>query len=79
VISPPSFKHFLANRNLSPECAKAPFGLSICYGILQQQGGSISCDNNPERGATFAVELRLEKIPLLAPARRPARNSRLTG
>ena len=32
-------------------------GLSICYGLVQDQGGKISCENRPEGGATFRVEL----------------------
>ena len=37
-------------------------GLSICYGIIQEHGGHISCYNRPEGGATFRVEL-----PAVAP------------
>jgi len=32
-------------------------GLSICYGLVHDQGGKISCQNRPEGGATFRVEL----------------------
>jgi two-component system NtrC family sensor kinase len=32
-------------------------GLSICYGIVREHGGRISARNNPDRGATFTVEL----------------------
>jgi signal transduction histidine kinase len=32
-------------------------GLSICYGLIHDQGGKISCQNRPEGGATFRVEL----------------------
>jgi two-component system, NtrC family, sensor kinase len=32
-------------------------GLSICYGLIHDQGGKISCQNRPEGGATFCVEL----------------------
>ncbi|MBI3662741.1 MAG: HAMP domain-containing histidine kinase [Acidobacteria bacterium] len=38
-------------------------GLSICYGIVQEHGGHISCYNRPEGGATFRIEL-----PAVAPA-----------
>ena len=31
-------------------------GLSICYGLVHDQGGTISCQNRPEGGATFRVE-----------------------
>ncbi len=37
-------------------------GLSICYGIVQEHGGHISCYNRPEGGATFRIEL-----PAVAP------------
>jgi signal transduction histidine kinase len=32
-------------------------GLSICYGLVRDQGGQISCYNQPEGGATFRIEL----------------------
>ena len=32
-------------------------GLSICYGIIQEHGGTISCFNRHQGGATFRVEL----------------------
>jgi len=32
-------------------------GLSICYGLVHDQGGKISCQNRPEGGAIFRVEL----------------------
>ncbi len=32
-------------------------GLSICYGLVQEHGGQISCENRPEGGATFRIEL----------------------
>jgi signal transduction histidine kinase len=35
----------------------AGLGLSICYGIIQDHGGSISGFNRPEGGCTFRVEL----------------------
>jgi signal transduction histidine kinase len=40
-------------------------GLSICYGILQEHGGEISCFNRPEGGATFRVELPV--LPVIVP------------
>jgi two-component system NtrC family sensor kinase len=36
-------------------------GLSICYGIVHEHGGEITCQNNPEGGATFTVTLPAEK------------------
>jgi signal transduction histidine kinase len=32
-------------------------GLSVCYGIIQEHNGKISCVNRPEGGATFRIEL----------------------
>lgn len=32
-------------------------GLSMCYGIIQEHGGKISCHNRDEGGATFVIEL----------------------
>ncbi|MCL4523850.1 MAG: HAMP domain-containing histidine kinase [Acidobacteria bacterium] len=45
-----------------PEGKGNGLGLSICYGIIQEHGGHISCYNRPEGGATFRVEL-----PAVAP------------
>jgi signal transduction histidine kinase len=32
-------------------------GLSICYGLVQEHSGQITCENRPEGGATFRIEL----------------------
>jgi signal transduction histidine kinase len=32
-------------------------GLSACYGIIQEHSGKIMCQNRPEGGATFRIEL----------------------
>src|SRR5260370_34743318 len=32
-------------------------GLSMCYGIIQEHGGKISCRNKDEGGAIFLIEL----------------------
>ncbi|MFC1848277.1 PAS domain S-box protein [Chloroflexota bacterium] len=32
-------------------------GLSICFGIVQEHGGQIYAKNNPDKGATFVVEI----------------------
>ncbi|HET8667763.1 MAG TPA: ATP-binding protein, partial [Terriglobales bacterium] len=33
----------------------AGLGLSACYGIISDHGGTITCDNRPEGGATFTL------------------------
>jgi signal transduction histidine kinase len=50
-------------------------GLSICYGLVRDQGGQISCENRPEGGASFRVEL--PAISSLSPLRafNPARGN----
>jgi len=35
----------------------AGLGLSMCYGIMQEHGGKISCHNRKDGGACFVVEL----------------------
>jgi signal transduction histidine kinase len=32
-------------------------GLSVCYGIIQEHNGKITCGNRPEGGAKFRIEL----------------------
>jgi len=40
-------------------------GLSICYGIVHEHGGEITCFNRPEGGATFRIELPV--LPAIVP------------
>jgi len=35
----------------------AGLGLSVCYGIIQEHNGKITCQNRPEGGAIFRIEL----------------------
>ncbi len=35
----------------------AGLGLSACYGIVQEHNGKITCENRPEGGALFRIEL----------------------
>ncbi|MBV8052673.1 MAG: hypothetical protein JOZ80_15895 [Acidobacteriaceae bacterium] len=35
----------------------AGLGLSVCYGIIQEHKGRIACQNRPEGGAMFRIEL----------------------
>ena len=35
----------------------AGLGLSVCYGIIQEHNGKITCQNRPEGGALFRIEL----------------------
>lgn len=37
-------------------------GLSMCYGIIQEHGGKISCRNRDEGGAIFLIELPASEI-----------------
>lgn len=40
----------------------AGLGLSMCYGIMQEHGGKISCSNRPEGGACFVVEMAVQAL-----------------
>ena len=63
------------SRIFDPLCTTKPvgkgtgLGLSVCYGIVQDHGGEISCHNNPSGGATFTI-----KLPA-APATKAAKKS----
>jgi len=35
----------------------AGLGLSACYGIVQEHKGRITCQNRPNGGATFRIEM----------------------
>ncbi len=50
-------------------------GLSICYGIVQEHGGTISCYNRHQGGATFRVELPAATAVLPKAASGPAESS----
>ena len=39
-------------------------GLSLCYGIIQEHGGSIRVESRPENGATFIIELPIVQAPV---------------
>jgi len=39
-------------------------GLSMCYGIVHEHGGQISCRNREEGGALFRIELPAVALPL---------------
>jgi signal transduction histidine kinase len=41
-------------------------GLSVCYGIIQEHNGKITCQNRPEGGAIFRIELPAVVDPALA-------------
>jgi signal transduction histidine kinase len=38
-------------------------GLSVAYGVIQDHGGQITCQNNPQGGALFIVRLPAETEP----------------
>ncbi len=40
-------------------------GLSACYGIIQEHGGKLMCENRPEGGAVFRIDLPISgTLPL---------------
>jgi len=41
-------------------------GLSVCYGIIQEHNGKITCQNRPQGGAIFLIELPAVIDPALA-------------
>jgi signal transduction histidine kinase len=41
-------------------------GLSVCYGIIQEHNGKITCQNRPQGGAIFRIELPAVIDPALA-------------
>jgi two-component system NtrC family sensor kinase len=47
----------------------AGLGLSACYGIVQEHNGQITCQNRPEGGALFRIELPVAeaKEPITLP------------
>jgi signal transduction histidine kinase len=49
----------------------AGLGLSVCYGIIQEHNGTISCQNRPEGGAVFRIALPVVRDAAVV-ARRPA-------
>jgi signal transduction histidine kinase len=49
----------------------AGLGLSVCYGIIQEHSGTISCKNRPEGGASFCIELPMVRDASLASRRAP--------
>ncbi len=48
------FEPFFTTKD--PDKGKG-LGLSVCYGIIQDHGGTIRAENNAEGGATFVIEL----------------------
>ena len=47
-------------------------GLSLCYGIIQEHGGSIRVEGRPGQGATFVIDLPLLGNPETARPETPA-------
>jgi signal transduction histidine kinase len=46
----------------------AGLGLSACYGIVQEHNGRIACQNRPEGGAMFSIELPVADSYQVSPA-----------
>jgi signal transduction histidine kinase len=51
-------------------------GLSMCYGIVQEHGGKISCHNQEEGGAVFLIELPAAENQSSEPAQAQAHVAR---
>jgi two-component system NtrC family sensor kinase len=51
-------------------------GLSMCYGIVQEHGGKISCRNQDEGGAVFLIELPAAERQSSEPAQAQAQVAR---
>jgi signal transduction histidine kinase/CheY-like chemotaxis protein len=47
-------------------------GLSLCHGIIEEHGGTITLESEPGRGATFLIELPVAERPASAAGVRPA-------
>jgi two-component system, NtrC family, sensor kinase len=47
-------------------------GLSLCYGIVQEHGGTITARSEPGQGATFAIELPVAEAAAMPSALRGA-------
>src|SRR5207249_8448456 len=42
-------------------------GLSLCYGIIEEHGGKIRVESQPDEGTTFIIGLPITKEPLADP------------
>jgi signal transduction histidine kinase/DNA-binding response OmpR family regulator len=64
------FEPFFATK---PVGIGTGLGLSLCKGIIEQHGGTITVTSQPGQGATFCVELPVEAVCASAPVS-PERN-----
>ena len=53
-ILPQVFDPFFTTK---PASEGTGLGLSVSYGIVAEHGGALRCENRPEGGARFAIEL----------------------
>lgn len=58
------FEPFFTTKSLG---VGTGLGLSLCRGIIEAHGGTISVTNQPGQGATFRVELPVEAMPVTGP------------
>jgi signal transduction histidine kinase len=50
-------------RATPPGAQSKSLGLTTCYGIVQEHGGRVMCQNRPEGGAIFRIELPIATAP----------------
>ena len=57
VSSANSAKHLNSDSPAQPESQGTGLGLSLCRELINQAGGSIRVESQPDRGATFIIQL----------------------